>query len=34
VPTMVMFKSGQEIGRLIGYNPEPTIQKFIEKFAY
>jgi thioredoxin 1 len=28
-PTLVLFKDGEEIGRLMGLHPEKTIQEFI-----
>ncbi|MDR3349617.1 MAG: thioredoxin [Acidaminococcales bacterium] len=31
VPTLVLFKDGQEKDRLVGYRPKAAIKEFIEK---
>lgn len=32
VPTLVIFKGGQEQGRLVGYRPRAAIKDFISKY--
>jgi thioredoxin-like negative regulator of GroEL len=31
IPTMILFKIGREVDRLVGAAPKPRIQQFVEK---
>lgn len=31
VPTLILFKKGREIGRLVGLQPEETLSRLLEK---
>ena len=33
IPTLVMYKGGREVDRLIGAPPEPQLRSWIERFA-
>ena len=33
VPTIIMFKNGTELGRLVGYNNEEAVKEFVTKYS-
>ena len=33
IPCLVVLKNGQEVGRTIGFQPQPSLQKFLEQYV-
>jgi thioredoxin 1 len=29
IPTLILFKNGQEIDRMVGYHPKPALEEFL-----
>ena len=33
IPCLVVLKNGQEVGRTIGFQPQPSLHKFLEQYV-